>query len=276
MYNYYEDYNYDTYYEGANLDIRAKLKEATKIYNKNMKDVRVALKAGQYNNARRNIETMRRSLADIREDIEKIDASNLDSIVLGLFTSWTINWLRKLIATVLSVPSFGLSLGIDQIYSVIEAWGRPIMKATQGDVINRGDLNAYKNTALERINYLLGTLKRLDKSIEQLANTKGKNVKKTAEEVKKESVAVDFKKALYEACNHGLISMEQREELLDASRTNMYIEAANATTYKFDTMANDDQFKQVRRVLYDRCKSGEISVDERDEMLLNARRKFFR
>ena len=27
MYNYYEDYNYDTYYEGANLDIRAKLKE---------------------------------------------------------------------------------------------------------------------------------------------------------------------------------------------------------------------------------------------------------
>ena len=56
----------------------------------------------------------------------------------------------------------------------------------------------------------------------------------------------------------------------------MYIEAANATTYKFDTMANDDQFKQVRRVLYDRCKSGEISVDERDEMLLNARRKFFR
>ena len=74
MYNFYDDYNdYDYYQEGANLDIRAKLKEATKLYNKNMKDIQKALKAGEYNNARRNIETLRRSLADLREDIEKID-----------------------------------------------------------------------------------------------------------------------------------------------------------------------------------------------------------
>ena len=125
------------------------------------------------------------------------------------------------------------------------------------------------------MNYLIGTCKKLDKRITQLADTKGAKVKATATEVKKESVALDFKKALYEACNHGLITMEQREELLETSRTNMYIESANATTSGFDTMSNEDQFKQVRRVLYERCKSGEISIDERDEMLLNARRKYF-
>lgn len=275
MYNFYDDYEYDSFYEGANLDIRAKLKEASKIYNKNMKDISKAVKAGKYNEARTNIETLRRSLADLREDIEKIDAGEIDSIVYGLFTSWTIHWLRTLISAVLIIPTLGFSGMIENIRSLIDDWGRPIGKIARGDMLTADDANAYKNTALSRMNYLIGTCKKLDKRITQLADTKGAKVKATATEVKKESVALDFKKALYEACNHGLITMEQREELLEASRTNMYIESANTTTTGFDTMSNEDQFKQVRRVLYERCKSGEISIDERDEMLLNARRKYF-
>ena len=275
MYNFYEDYNYDTYYEGANLDIRAKLKEATKIYEKNMKDISGAVKAGEYNNARRNIETLRKSLADIREDIEKIDASDIDSIIFSIFTAWTINWLRKLIAIVLIIPTLGLSIWIDAIRETIEDFRRPVGKIANREKVTMDDLNFYKNTALERMNYLLSTLKKLDMKVKDLANTKGKNVKKTAEEVKKESAAADFKRALYDACNNGLITLEQREELLETSMTNMYIESVNSTTYGFDTMSNEDQFKQVRRVLYERCNNGEISLDERDEMLLNARRKFF-
>lgn len=454
MYNFYDNYEYDSFYEGANLDIRAKLKEASKIYNKNMKDISKAVKAGKYNEARTNIETLRKSLADLREDIEKIDAGEIDSIVYGLFTSWTIHWLRTLISAVLIIPTLGFSGMIENIRSLIDDWGRPIGKIARGDMLTADDANAYKNTALSRMNYLIGTCKKLDKRITQLADTKGAKVKATAEEIKKESVmsmsvdefvmegvnsdlvrkynrykkiyksnikniqkyikeekfddakkemhklrdtldpirkdiydtyaddksdviesmfmpyleewgklliamvlsiptfglsawvylvkkaidfnkydpktyrqnpedtmnsdtrndvkrqvlanvnkldhvlgelekemdkrskeppnkmikesvALDFKKALYEACNHGLITMEQREELLETSRTNMYIEAANTTTRGFDTMSNEDQFKQVRRVLYERCKSGEISIDERDEMLLNARRKYF-
>lgn len=275
MYNFYDDYEYDSFYEGANLDIRAKLKDASKIYKKNMKDIKEAIKAGRYNEARKNVETLRKSLADLREDIEKIDAGEVDSIIFGLFTSWTIHWLRTLISAVLFLPTLGLSGYVESIHSLIDDWGRPVGKIARGETLTADDANAYKNTALMRMNYLISACKRLDKRITQLADTKGANVKATATEVKKESVALDFKKALYEACNHGLITMEQREELLETSRANMYVEAANSTTYGFDTMSNEDQFKQVRRVLYERCKAGEISIDERDDMLLNARRKFF-
>lgn len=275
MYNFYDDYEYDSFYEGANLDIRAKLKEASKIYKKNMKDIQVAIKAGKYNEARKNVETLRKSLADLREDIEKIDAGEVDSIIFGLFTSWTIHWLRTLISMVLFIPTLGLSTYVESIHALIDDWARPVGKIARGETLTADDVNVYKNTALMRMNYLIDACKRLDKKITQLADTKGAKVKATAEEIKKESVAIDFKKALYEACNHGLISMEQREELLETSRANMYVEATSLTTYGFETMSNEDQFKQVRRVLYERCKSGEISIDERDEMLLNARRKYF-
>jgi hypothetical protein len=277
MYNFYDDYNdYDYYQEGANLDIRAKLKEATKLYNKNMKDIQKALKAGEYNNARRNIETLRRSLADLREDIEKIDASEIGSIVFGLYTAFTINWLRKLVMILLAIPTLGISLGIEEIRSIIEAWGRPASKFANGEPMSGDDVNAYKNTALERMNYLIGTLKRLDRNIQKLANTKGKKVKATATEVKKESAAYDFKKALYEACNNGLITLSEREELIDRANTNTFIEVANNTTYGYDFLSTEDKFKQVRRVLYERCNNREISEDERDELLLNARRKFYK
>lgn len=277
MYNFYDDYNdYDYYQEGANLDIRAKLKEATKLYNKNMKDIQKALKAGEYNNARRNIETLRRSLADLREDIEKIDASEIGSIVFGLYTAFTINWLRKLVMILLAIPTLGISLGIEEIRSMIEAWGRPVFKFANGEHMSGDDVNAYKNTALERMNYLIGTLKRLDRNIQKLASTKGKKVKATATEVKKESAAYDFKKALYEACNNGLITLSEREELIDKANTNTFIEAANNTTYGYDFLSTEDKFKQVRRVLYERCSNGEISEDEREELLLNARRKFYK
>lgn len=277
MYDFYNDdvYGYDSFYEGANLDIRAKLKEASKLYKKNMKDIRDAIKAGEYNNARRNIETLRRSLADLREDIEKTEAGNIDSVILALFTTWSINWLRSLIAIVLAIPTAGVSIGIDQLKSMIEAWAKPVIKANAGEDLTMDDLNAYKNTALERMNYLIGTLKRLDKSVEKLANTKGKKVKATATEIKKESATEDFKRALYEACNNGLISLDEREELLDKTRTNMVIEEANTNTYGFEYLSNEDKFKQVRRVLYKRYDNGEISLDEREELIMSARQRFY-
>ena len=139
MYNFYEDYNYDTYYEGANLDIRAKLKEATKIYDKNMKDISKAIKAGEYNNARRNIETLRKSLADIREDIERIDASDIDSVAFAVISAWTINWLRKLITIVLIIPTLGLSTWVEAIRTTIEEFGRPVSKLVKHEELTLDD-----------------------------------------------------------------------------------------------------------------------------------------
>lgn len=440
-------YDYHVFVEEGSIDISSKLNEGTKISLKNMNDIQKALKAGEYNNARRNLETIRRSLADIREDIERANDNDVNQDNYKAINIWCIKWLKSLINYILSDPSYNMNVSIKTIRTNIDTWNNSIE--------DNGNLNVYKNISLERINYLISMIKMMDKSMEQLADTKGKRVKATATEVKeesffdnfidsymsegvnddlkekyknyknaytgkikniqkylkeknysdakkeiqslrstlnpirkslydtyaedpsdkidgvikpyitdmnkflismvlavptfglsawaymlnntkddtlyspsvykqnksdnnqittrnptkfkilvavnkmdhvlgelekemdkrmknqkkagysKESAVVEFKKALYEACNHGLITMEQREELLETSRTNMYIESVNTTTHGFDTMSNEDQFKQVRRVLYERCKSGEISIDERDEMLLNARRKYF-
>lgn len=446
MYDY-NIYDYHVFFEEGSIDISSKLKEGTKISLKNMNDIQKALKAGEYNNARMNLETIRRSLADIREDIERANDNDFGQNNYKTLNIWCIKWLKSLIKYVLSNPSNNMNISIKTIRENIDTWNNSIE--------DNGNLNVYKNISLERINYLISMIKMMDKSMEQLADTKGKRVKATATEItnesfindyvddyvyeggnielygkyrklkkiykeqmkniqknikaenykdakkgiqelreslkpirkdifdtdasstgsavfgffssvmvdwvrsltvfvlaiptfglsiyvdliaeladiekyypseynkkefkkdnvssanlfqtriltnmnkldsilnklekemdkrmknqknvgySKESAVSEFKKALYEACNQGLISTEQREELLETSRTNMYIEAANSTNYSFNTLSNEDQFKQVRRVLYERCKAGEISIDERDEMLLNARRKFF-
>lgn len=438
-------YDYHTFFEDTNVDIRPKLNEGAKISIKNMKDIKNALKAGEYNNARRNLETIRRSIADIREDIERADDNSFGDNNYKNLNIWCIKWLKSLISYILSNPANNMNVPIDTVRSNIDSWSTPIE--------NNGNLNVYKNTSLERINYLLSVIKMMDKTMEQLANTKGKRVKATATEVKKESfistfvdeyitedansdliqkydeykkiyksniknikkymkeknysaakkelkslrgtidpirkdlydvyaddrddliksmfipyiadwgelliamvlsiptfglsawvyliktavdfaaydprtyrqnpkdknhthtqnpikqqvlvsvnkidrvlgelekemdkriketpnstvkesAAQDFKKAIYEACSHGLISLSDREELLEKSRVNMYVENAKSVS-DFNKLSTDDKFKQVRKTLYEKCKSGEISIDERDEMILNARRKFF-
>lgn len=292
--NYYDNFDfsfdfsndYNNYNEGANLDIRSKLKEAEKIYRKNMKDVQKALKAGKYNEARKNIETMRRSIADIREDIEHIDAGSLDSIVWSMFSAWTVNWVRYFINILLAIPTLGLSLTFEGISQLVEQWGRPIAKHVNNQEITSDDFNFYKNSALERLNYLLNVLKRLDKKIDQYARTKGKNVKKTATEVKESvydydlyndntSAMDNFKRALYEASQNGLISTKDREDLISNARMNLCIESANDNNDSMKYLSNDDRFKKVRKILYERCNNREITLDEREELLLNARRKFF-
>lgn len=269
--SFIDDYVTDYVYEGGNIELYGKYRKLKKIYKEQMKNIQKNIKAENYKDAKKGIQELRESLKPIRKDIFDTDASSTGSAVFGFFSSVMVDWVRSLTVFVLAIPTFGLSIYIDLIAELadLEKYYPSEYNKKEFKKDNVSTANLFQTRILTNMNKLDSVLNKLEKEMDK----RMKNQKKAG--YSKESAVGEFKKALYEACNQGLISTEQREELLESSRTNMYIEEASSTNYGFDTMSNEDQFKQVRRVLYERCKAGEISIDERDEMLLNARRKYF-
>ena len=269
--SFIDDYVTDYVYEGGNIELYGKYRKLKKIYKEQMKNIQKNIKAENYKDAKKGIQELRESLKPIRKDIFDTDASSTGSAVFGFFSSVMVDWVRSLTVFVLAIPTFGLSIYIDLIAELadLEKYYPSEYNKKEFKKDNVSTANLFQTRILTNMNKLDSILNKLEKEMDK----RMKNQKKAG--YSKESAVVEFKKALYEACNQGLISTEQREELLESSRTNMYIEEASSTNYGFDTVSNEDQFKQVRRVLYERCKAGEISIDERDEMLLNARRKYF-
>lgn len=269
--SFIDDYVTDYVYEGGNIELYGKYRKLKKIYKEQMKNIQKNIKAENYKDAKKGIQELRESLKPIRKDIFDTDASSTGSAVFGFFSSVMVDWVRSLTVFVLAIPTFGLSIYIDLIAELadLEKYYPSEYNKKEFKKDNVSTANLFQTRILTNMNKLDSILNKLEKEMDK----RMKNQKKAG--YSKESAVVEFKKALYEAYNHGLITTEQREELLESSRTNMYIEEASSTNYGFDTLSNEDQFKQVRRVLYERCKAGEISIDERDEMLLNARRKYF-
>lgn len=269
--SFIDDYVTDYVYEGGNIELYGKYRKLKKIYKEQMKNIQKNIKAENYKDAKKGIQELRENLKPIRKDIFDTDASSTGSAVFGFFSSVMVDWVRSLTVFVLAIPTFGLSIYVDLIAELadLEKYYPSEYNKKEFKKDNVSTANLFQTRILTNMNKLDSILNKLEKEMDK----RMKNQKKAG--YSKESAVVEFKKALYEACNHGLISTEQREELLESSRTNMYIEEASSTNYGFDTLSNEDQFKQVRRVLYERCKAGEISIDERDEMLLNARRKYF-
>lgn len=219
MYRDYLDYSYDYTTEGANLDIRAILKEGERNYRANMAKINKAMKAENYQEARSLVSDLIDDLNRVKSDIQDIDGGDAGSIIFGLFTSWTINWLRKLVMDILSPVTFGLTYLIEGVQQMIESWSRPVSKAMAGDVLTADDFNAYKNTALKKIDALISVCNKVSTGISK-NETKSKQ-KVGSDSAVKESAVSNFKYALYEACNSGIISISEREAMLNRVLTNV-------------------------------------------------------
>ena len=208
MYRDYLDYSYDYTTEGANLDIRDILRRAESNYRKTMGQINKAMKAEDYKKAQSLVEELIDDLSKVKSDIEDIDGGDTGSIIFGFFTAFTVNWLRYIVNMVLSPVTFGLSYLVESVMELIDSWGKPVSKAMSGDRLSADDFNAYKNTALKRIDSLISVCNKVKSGI-----AKNENKKKGG--TVKESAVSDFKYALYEACNSGLISVSEREAMLN-------------------------------------------------------------
>ena len=214
MYNDYLDYSY--YSEGANMNIRALLKEAESTYKKMMHECRLALAHRDFDKAHDITKKLSDEISSLKDDIENIDGSNGISIIAGYFFSWTINWLRNYLEIVLSPVTFGVSGIVSLVQQLIERWKRPVKKLVGGERLSLDDFNFYKNTALKRMDTILSVCQKMDAEIDK--------AEKFSDKVTKEGVALmDFKYALDMAYESGLIIDEDRRDIFRTAVKNLNI-----------------------------------------------------
>ena len=100
------------------------------------------------------------------------------------------------------------------------------------------------------------------KELQKEASKKEKSVKESAE-------FVANRKAIYEACANGEITLDEREELLhDLNREYMVKESEEPTT---NCANSKERFEAVRKAIYEKCSNGEITLDEREILLEKAK-----
>ena len=82
------------------------------------------------------------------------------------------------------------------------------------------------------------------------------------------------KLALYEACDRGEITIEEREELLKDIFESEYIENTDEILHD-DRYSMTQKFDKVRAILYEKCNNGEITVEARESLINKAREMIF-
>lgn len=97
--------------------------------------------------------------------------------------------------------------------------------------------------------------------------------------VSKESVGADPEiLAVYEACQKGIITEDQRENLIDEIKvkriTNDNIEGAYSREFTED-LSLKEKYNEVKKLVYEKCANGDISENDREIILKEAYNRIF-
>jgi len=120
--------------------------------------------------------------------------------------------------------------------------------------------------------------KEMDKAIQNNSQA-DPELKKALADSKLESALSDeeyqnAKKALYEACANGEMTIEEREETLQTLKEEAMVKAISPDTEKTG-MSNFEAFEAVRKDLYEKYGKGEITLETREALITEAREIFF-
>ncbi|MBR6907677.1 hypothetical protein IKN40_04170 [bacterium] len=116
--------------------------------------------------------------------------------------------------------------------------------------------------------------KRIEKMIEKISDAetdiyaKIKNVKESKE-------ADSAILAVYKECAEGKITLEQRESLINAIKTQKETESIVAESSFYTDLTKKEKFNEVKRIAYERCANGEFSESTRDDIIKEAYNKIF-
>ena len=266
----------DEFVEGANRDT----KEVYKTYGKEIKYLtkkyKKCVRSKDYAGARKALSEMRTNLDRAENEIEQID----DEVTFGsMIKGWILNYFHRFFRCLIAIIPIAGPIYLwykeikDDILNIIQV----ITDLIDGD-LTPDSFNWYRNRikfffkeARSNISKLERNLKRLedrDKSSEKASE-------KEEEEVKESQDYEAEKLAIYEACQNGDITIEEREELLFGLKDKKYIEKASEYEVYNEVLSNKEKFNQVRKALYEKCNSGEISVTERENLILKAREMIF-
>lgn len=85
---------------------------------------------------------------------------------------------------------------------------------------------------------------------------------------------------LYERCSKGEISVEQRELLIQKANSAFVAESTEKTVeeetpvVETQELTAKEKYDRIKTMVYEKCTNGEITVDQREELLEKARDRF--
>ena len=268
---YYSDD--DMFLEGANLDIRKRFKQFKAEFKEHAKKTKNYIEDEKFKEAKAELDKMEDILKLAKKDIQKMDTT-IGSFIFGIFTSWTVNILRTILLCF--VPIIGMTVA--NVANIYDEWNKPVKKVFTGEDLSLDDFNFYKNKTLSRIDYMTAQIKSMRKTIDRKEKDKAKEVKESAIAANSAKSNDEFKYiqlSIYEACQAGEITLEEREELLRDLNAKYTLENTMFETSLEDVSGKRDMFSKVKKALYEKCNDGIITVEEREELINKAYSKIF-
>lgn len=267
----------ETFEEGTNLGILEELKPAKAKYRRMMKEIKKAKKNGNIDKAIKIAQELSDLSKDVYNKIDRMD-STVGSVIFGFFTSWTITFFRDLVLVLASPFTAGITNFIAWAKNTIEKWKKPVKRLVKSEGISKDDFNFYKNKALEQAECMMKASKRLVDTLKEEKKEIDKENKEAAKKDKAVKESAEFKNAkyaLYEACHNGEITIEEREELFKDLQDKFYLKEQTSEITEKSGITNKQKFDEVRRVLYERCNAGEITIEERESLITKAHNMIF-
>ena len=276
LFLYDDDDDFEEFTEGTNRDIarifkeyRKQIKMSTKLYKK-------SCKKGDFAAARKAIDNIEDCINKAEHEISILDD---DQTFFTTFKGIILNWFLTVFRSLyILIPVVGQFIIIyknlkDLINEIIQ-----IINDTKSDKLSLGSFNFYKTKIKSYFKEAKSVVKKLRADLkfkEEKYNSKKKISEKEEKAVKESEEYILNKKAIYEACYNGEITIEEREELLANLNDKKFFEETTDYEVVNEEMSNKEKFNRVKKALYERCNSGEIGFEERESLIAKAREMIF-
>lgn len=140
-------------------------------------------------------------------------------------------------------------------------------------------LNKYKNTLIHTTEDLVKKAKVLKDAVDEKEKKYKEKVDSEKKDIK-ESTNVLFnnlKKSLYEDCQNGVISVEERESTINDLKEILYAKQiiAEESLDMEDYATKEEVFSTIKKAMYERCAAGEFSEDVREDLIRKAYDQIF-
>lgn len=267
----------DTITEGANLKSRRVYKDMKKEVKTLTKQYKKYMKHEKYDKAKSCLNEIKKIITQTEKDIRSFD-STAGSIVFGEIAGSLLGISRYIYVLIPIAGPFivyfkNKKYELDKLAQVED-------NIKKSDDVTSDSYNKYKNYLLSHITSLKQDVKKLESIVSNEEKITKRIVSDKVKKEKKRKETEEFKAekvSIYEACQRGEITVEEREELLQNLKDKHYLGEASLNTegVENDGLSNKEKFEKVKSVLYERCKNGELTVEERENLIFKAKEMIF-
>lgn len=286
--------------EGANSDIFKEKEKLLKEYKTIMKSCKKNIKQKNFSEAKKEIMKLNKILDETEKTIQEVDSNSGGAFAIGLILHsleqfiklFSINGIAVTMATVpaLSLPSTlisqigSITISLDDLCKQVSQILKNVNETVKGKKdITLDSINPFKNDTLSILSKLRENIKKMENNLDKLidAQKNAENEKESNKKAKAIKESFESEKAgLYEACQQGLITIEEREELISEAKHD-YDLSLDMTAVESSEVHDDssyskkEKFDTVKGMIYERCANGFITIEEREEMIQKAYNSIF-